>query len=314
MKPFHEYIFCVFACDTIEKYKKQIHKIEETWGQDADGAEGPHHKGVDRQDADGAFGPHHKGVDRQGGDGAEGPHHKGVDRQGGDGAEGPHHKGPDNQSSDKVLFFLGESGPLVGENYIRLENVGDDYLSAADKQYLGIKYIYENYDFNFLYFCGTDTFVLVDNLKKYVRDNNIDPNDFIVVGGHGDNRMFREVNVHFFSGGAGMLLTKSTVKSIYPQLHTFQEEWRDTCVACNCVTYIPACDVSICYFLKMYNIRFHNAHNRFFNCNYLGNNTTPRGVIPCCTRTVDINTMIACHGMSLEEFDTFHSILSIKGT
>jgi hypothetical protein len=285
MKPFHEYIFCVFACDTIDKYKKQIHKIEETWGQ---GTEGP-----DRQDAFTVGGGAPFDVDRQGTDGTFGPHR-----------EGPHREGP-----NKVLFFLGESGPLVGENYIRLENVGDDYLSAADKQFLGIKYIYDNFDFNFLYFCGTDTFVLVDNLKKYVRENNIDHNDFIVVGGHGDNRMFREVKVHFFSGGAGMLLTKPTVKALYPQLHTFQEEWRDTCVACNCFTYIPACDVSICYFLKMYNIRFHHAQNRFFNCNYLGNNTTPQGVIPCCTRTVDINTMIACHGMSLAEFDTLHAIL-----
>lgn len=265
MKPFYEYIFCVFACDTIPKYRNEIRKIEETWGKDAVGVNGQ-----------GAFGP-------------DGKEAYGV--------------------SDKVLFFLSESGPLEGENYVRLENVGDDYLSAADKQYLGMKYIYENYDFDFLYICGTDTFVLINNLKQYIRENNIDKNDFLVIGGHGDNRMIREVNVHFFSGGAGMVLTKPTVKALYPQLHTFQEEWRDTCVACNSNTYIPACDVSICYFLKMFNIRFHHAHNRFFNCNYLGYNRTPSGLHTCCARTVDIRTMIACHSMSPEDFDTLHALI-----
>ena len=105
MKPFYKIIFCIYGCDTIQKYKDEIIKIQETWASNI---------------------------------------------------------------SHKVLFFLGEDGPLIGEDYIHLENVGNDYLSAADKQNLGIKHIYENYDFKYMFICGTDTYVLVDNLTKYI--------------------------------------------------------------------------------------------------------------------------------------------------
>ena len=223
MKPFHEYIYCVFACDTNEKYKDQINKIEEIWNKDAEG--------VDRKDAEG------------------------VDRKD---AEGP-------ESIDKLLFIVGDSGPLDGDHYIRVENVGNNHLSAADKKYLGMKYIYENYDFNFLYICSiTDTtFVSVNDVKKCVLEKNIYKNDFLVLGERGGSLMFREVNVHYLSKDTGILLTKPTVKSIYPQLHTLQEEWRDVCNACNYFSYISAFNFSISYFLKMYNIRFiHASLNR----------------------------------------------------
>ena len=32
-KPFYNIMFCIFACDTIERYKKEIKKIKETWGK-----------------------------------------------------------------------------------------------------------------------------------------------------------------------------------------------------------------------------------------------------------------------------------------
>lgn len=212
MKPFHEYIYCVFACDTNDKYKDEINKIEEIWNKDAESVEG-----------------------------------QGVEGQGVEG-----------QGSDKLLFIVGDSGSLVGDHYIRVENVGDDFLSAADKKYLGMKFIYENYDFNFLYICSsTDTtFISVNDLKKCVRENNINKNDFLIVGEHGGSRMFREVNVHYLSKGTGMLVTKPTVKCLYPQLHTLQAEWHDVCNGCNSVSYISAFNFSISYFLKMYNIRF----------------------------------------------------------
>jgi len=274
---FHEFIFCIFACDTIERYRAQIHKIEETWGQgsvraDTQGAEGSDTQGSDQADRQGAFG---------------------SDTQG---------------SSAKLLFFLGEKGPLSGDNYIRLENVGDDYLSAADKQFLGIKYVYENYDFHYLYICGTDTFVLMNNLKNYVREN-CDFNEAFVMGGHGDNRQIEDTNIHFFAGGAGILLTKPAIQLVYPRLESMQSDWRDICVANNYISYIPACDLSICYFLKLMNVRFLHAHNRFFNCNYLGYNNTPTGVYKCCTQTVNIDTMIACHNMSLSDFDNLSALL-----
>jgi hypothetical protein len=245
----YEFIFCIFACDTIDRYKNEIHKIEDTWGKTA------------------------------------------ISR------------------SYKLLFFLGEEGPLTGENYIHLENVANDYLSAADKQYLGIKYTYDNFDFKYLYVCGTDTFVLIDNLTKYFLTSTIENDDLLLIGGHGDNRYICNKCVPFFSGGAGLILTKKTVQRIYPTLETLQSDWLDLCVANNYITYIPACDLSICYFCNLFGVRFIHVTNRFFNCNYLGYNNTPNGVYKCCTQSVDITTMIACHNMSANDFDNLYNIL-----
>ena len=106
-------IFCIFGCDTIDKYRKEILKIKETWGK---------------------------------------------------APKAPCEKDLEN----KILFFLGEKGPLHDDDCIHLENVENDYLSASYKQYGGLKYIYENYNFNYIFICGTDTFVLMDNLINYI--------------------------------------------------------------------------------------------------------------------------------------------------
>jgi hypothetical protein len=241
---YYEIIFCIFACDTIDRYKREIHKIEETWGKTA------------------------------------------------------------INLSYKLLFFLGESGPLLGDNYVHFENVSNDYLSAADKQYLGIKYAMDNFDFRFLYVCGTDTFVLVRTLKYYLSE--VCDDSAIIIGGHGDTRFIADSHVHFFSGGPGFLLSKATVNLIYPQLEFVQSEWRDLCVATDRLTLIPACDLSICFFLKQLDVQFLNVHNRFFSCNYLGYSCGYK----CCVDSVDINTMIACHNMSLEDFDILQQKIS----
>ena len=91
---------------------------------------------------------------------------------------------------------------------------------------------------------------------------------------------------------------------IYPELGTMQEEWMWLCAENGYTTYIPACDLSLCYFLKRYGIIFVNVVNRFFNCNYLGYN--PDHSV-CCAKTVNIQTMISCHHMSLENFDYLES-------
>ena len=92
-------IFCIFGCDTIDGYKKEILKIKETWGK---------------------------------------------------ATQLPTDKPPEGATasdSNHLLFFLGEEGPFTGDEYIHLENVENDYLSASYKQYGGLKYIYENYNF-----------------------------------------------------------------------------------------------------------------------------------------------------------------------
>lgn len=252
-------IFCIFGCDTIDKYRKEILKIKETWG-------------------------------------------KVLNEPTGKAPSAPTDKAPcEKDLENKILFFLGEKGPLHDDDCIHLENVENDYLSASYKQYGGLKYIYENYNFNYIFICGTDTFVLMDNLINYInQDPQISPDKPLVIGGHGDNRQICNETVHFFSGGPGIILTKATMDIIYPELGSLQEEWLWLCAENGYITYIPACDLSLCYFLKRYGIIFVNVANRFFNCNYLGYN--PDHSV-CCAKTVNIRTMISCHNMSLQDFD-----------
>ena len=266
-------IFCVFGCDTIDKYRKEILKIKETWGK-APSLMVPTGKAPL---APTALQPSNKVFED---------------------------KAPN--APNKILFFLGEEGPLHDDDCVHLENVENDYLSASYKQYGGLKYIYENYNFNYVFICGTDTFVLTDNLIDYINnESEISPDKPLVIGGHGDNRKICNETVHFFSGGPGIILTKATMDIIYPELGTMQEEWMWLCAENDYTTYIPACDLSLCYFLKRYGIIFVNVVNRFFNCNYLGYN--PDHSV-CCAKTVNIQTMISCHHMSLENFDYLEKI------
>ena len=253
-------IFCIFGCDTIEQYKKEILKVKETWGKV----------------------PTNK------------PPKGATDN-----------KATQSPTNNLLLFFLGEEGSLQDEDCIHLENIGNDYLSAGFKQYAGLKYIYENYNFNYVFICGTDTYVLTDNLIEYInQDPQISPDKPLVFGGHGDNRQIGELYVHFFSGGAGIVLTKATMDIIYPELGMLQDEWMWFCTDNGYKTFVTACDLSLCYFLKRRGIIFLNVCNRFFNCNYLGYHFN----LACCAKSVDLRTMISCHNMSFRNFDELEKI------
>jgi hypothetical protein len=261
-KPFYNIIFCIYGCDTIDMYKKEILKVKETWNKPPSGATNK-------------------------------------------ATESPTNKLTQSPPF-KTFFFLGEEGSLQDEDCIHLENIGDDYLSAGFKQYAGLKYIYENYNFNYVFICGTDTYVLTHNLINFINeDPQISPDKPLVFGGHGDNRQIGESSVHFFSGGAGIVLTKATMDIIYPELGTLQDEWMWFCLDNGYKTFVTACDLSLCYFLKRRGIIFLNVCNRFFNCNYLGYHSN----VACCAKSVDLRTMISCHNMSLQNFDKlFNSI------
>jgi len=285
-KPFYNIIFCIFGCDTIERYRQEILKVKETWGK------------VAEQPTDKAAKP----------PSSEQPTDKAAKPPS---AEQPTDKAAKPPSSEqptsyKLLFFLGEEGPFDTDDCVHLENVENDYLSASYKQYGGLKYIYENYNFNYVFICGTDTYVLTDNLIEFInQEPQINPDKPLVIGGHGDNRQICGLSVHFFAGGAGIILTKAAMNIIYPELKTMQEEWMWLCVENGYNTYIPACDLSLCYFLKRSGITFLNVVNRFFDCNYLGyyHNSSA-----CCAKTVDHATMISCHNMSLGNFDKLYDI------
>ena len=244
----YKIVINIFACATIEKYKQEIIKINETWGKKAE------------------------------------------------------------ENGIKILFFLGEEKTdLIDENkYIYLKDVKNDYNSAAYKQNLGLKYIYENYNADFVFTCGTDTYINIDNLLSYI--NQFDRNTKLYIGGHGDYRTIENNNTYFHSGGSGFILTNSVLNELYSRLYNIQIEWTTICLKNNVEYLIIACDVLIGYYVsKIVNIEIINNEN-FYACNYKGysyNNT-----YKCCGDKVKLSEIISCHNMTLTDFDEYTIILN----
>ena len=236
----YKLVINVFACATIEKYKNEILKINETWGKRCE------------------------------------------------------------ELSVKVLFFLGEEiTEFVGENYIYLKNVDNSYESASYKQSLGLRYIYENMHADYIYTCGTDTYLNVDKLVEFLE--TIDKTKELYIGGHGDVRKVGNKNIYFHSGGAGFVFSHPALQKIYKTTH---EEWKKICVDMNADYLIPACDVFIGYKSQQYN--FDIIKNDFFyGCNYMGHVNQYK----CCVDKISIKDIISCHNMTLKDFDEYTLLL-----
>jgi len=196
----------------------------------------------------------------------------------------------------KLIFFLGEEKTdLEGDEYIYLHGVQNDYLSASFKQNLGLKYIYEKYNFDFVYICGTDTYVVIKNLQKYIKTHNLNPNDNICVGGSGGIRIIDKKGVFFHSGGPGLILSYKGLELIYDDLESMVHEWCKLEHNLN-----PCCDVAICYYLSKKECNLIIENNLFFHENFYGTKSKR-------------NDIIACHNMSLKDFDDYTSFLECNG-
>jgi hypothetical protein len=91
-----------------------------------------------------------------------------------------------------VYYFLGEER-MPGLDHpelwrpstrlVYLPGVGNDYQSASFKQNLGIKYILDHHpEVEFVFVCGTDTFLNIDALLRLVSYMN--PDEKLYIGGH----------------------------------------------------------------------------------------------------------------------------------
>lgn len=206
------------------------------------------------------------------------------------------------QMGIKVLFFFGEEQTdLIGDNYIYLPGVKNDYESASWKQYLGLKYIYDNYNANFIYTCGTDTFINIKKLLSYLDIFN--RNKKLYIGGHGDIRMVGNLSIYYHSG-SGFIITNKILNELYPQLDGFHNQWGEICKKYNIVDFLLcACDVSIAYFITNIKDVETVKNENFYACNYLGHY--------CCLDKMNIHDIISCHRMSLDDFDNYQKILDI---
>ena len=152
----YDLIILVYACYTLDKYKKQIEIINSTWGKKCE-----------------AF------------------------------------------KNIKIVYFLGEeTEPGFNDtnyiNYVNLVGVKNDYLSASYKQFLGMKYIYENYKTKFIICIGTDTYLNIPKLISYI--HKLDYTKSLYIGGHGCERQIGLNKYYFHSGGPGFIITFNVLK------------------------------------------------------------------------------------------------------
>ena len=224
----------------------------------------------------------------------------------------------------KILYFMGEKevseGFMDETKYIYLENVGDDYLSASKKQNLGLKYIYEHYNSQYIFCCGTDTYVNVENLVKYLdslgEQNEPNNNTNLYIGGNGDYRMFDNEKLWFQSGGSGFIITNDVLEKLYPELCNIDEQWKKICNSTvdssrdnkSNHDLISACDVSIAYFVKQNDTKTISNDN-FYSCNYRGYADNYR--YNCCVDKIKLKDIISCHNMSMSDFDEYTYLLEL---
>jgi hypothetical protein len=197
----------------------------------------------------------------------------------------------------KVLFFLGEElSSLIGDDYIYLKGVNNDYFSASYKQNLGLKYIFDNFTFNYVYVCGTDTFVNIKFLKQYI--TKFDSNEQLCIGGHGDYRTVQEKQIYYHSGGPGFLITYSAICKIQYLLDDMVELWVMIVQKQNLYT---ACDLALCFFLNYTGCKFVIDDEVFFHCNHKG--------YPCHMNKETKKDVVAYHNMSLSDFDEYFDFI-----
>jgi hypothetical protein len=208
----------------------------------------------------------------------------------------------------KVLYFLGEQ--KIDEfidtetiKYINLPGVRDDYFSATYKQFLGLKYVKENYNSKFIIAVGTDTYLNIPKLLLYIK--NFDYNENLYIGGHGCVRDICSKKYYFHSGGPGFIITCGCLEKLYSILPTLINDWIILCITNNIQNLITACDVAISYYLQQPEINstiIKTNDLSFLHCNYLG--------YPCHINQVEMSNIISCHLMSPIDFINFTNILN----
>jgi hypothetical protein len=232
----------------------------------------------------------------------------------------------------KLLYFLGEKtndDSFIGENYIHLPGVCDDYSSASYKQYQGLKYIHENFKYKFVFCCGTDTYV---NIPKMLGlKHNLDYNVNFLIGGDIGWRIINSSRYLFFFGGAGFLLTKKSLSLLYPLLPNIMDKWTEICIHNKIdfepndkyynveknlivtIEHIDSCDVSISYFLQQpeINTKLINLPKLFYFCNYRGFTYDPDKPI-YEIKPVYSDHIVTCHLMTTQDCYDFTKLLIEK--
>ena len=218
-----------------------------------------------------------------------------------------------------VLFFGGYyKDPNV--EVINLPGCEEDYNSATMKQYKMLWWLVSNKPSSYYLILGSDNYVVPDRLLKFL--NNLKEDEEYHIGGDGAHRVVSGKNTYFHSGGGGIILSLKTAGALVSQLNiekeleltepTFFKEWKNLVSSETFYNLIPACDVSLAYYINKYYPECLTLQVKGFY------GTDPyrdwnNGSYPSPYKQIDWRDIIVCHYMDPGSMKHFHRYTRYTG-
>lgn len=103
----------------------------------------------------------------------------------------------------EYYFFIGDKESQDKENVINLD-CDDGYKGCAEKQLKILEYCYNNIEFDYLFQCDDDTYVVIDKFEQYQFVDNIEYLGFPLI----------THKFNYAHGGAGFFLNKNSINKI----------------------------------------------------------------------------------------------------
>lgn len=130
-------------------------------------------------------------------------------------------------------------------------NVGEDYLSATPKQFIGLKVLYEKFpNIPWFYVSGCDAYLFAENLCDLL--SNFNPQEELFIGGNFLKRTIENVEYFYPSGGSGFVLSNQLVKKLLTKIDFILENLKQY----ELFYRYGACDAALgYYFLTLFGIK-----------------------------------------------------------
>lgn len=132
-------------------------------------------------------------------------------------------------------------------------NCEDDYNSAIEKQFLGLKFMYENSQADWYIFAGCDTYIYTKRMQGLLSNFNCE--EPLYIGSKQHSGSFTDLYKtetpckHFASGGPGLILSKKLLKDLYSVLDKCPVIWKNALAEFNEKLHPAASDVALAYVL-----------------------------------------------------------------
>jgi hypothetical protein len=151
-----------------------------------------------------------------------------------------------------VFYHVGQvidENLLNWPNIVQLPGVVDDYQSAFDKHFKGLKHLYETVDSEWYFSVGSDTYPNIKNiLTMLAKYDSSQPR--VIVGPHEYiAHKLGEETFDWYSGASGYFISRLALELILKVSDTPKEDWHAICEVNSRDDWKPACDVCFFYMI-----------------------------------------------------------------